>query len=50
MNETSTDTESDPIREQYDEYTTENGVVAIITDPENERAWIESTLTYDIKQ
>lgn len=40
---TAPDTEPDQIREQYDEYTTDSDVIAVITDPHNDRAWIEST-------
>lgn len=41
--------ESESIREEYAEYTTDEGVVAVITDPDNRRAWIRSDETVDVE-
>lgn len=41
--------ETDPIREEYNEYDAESGVIAVITDPENQLAWIKSNVTCDIE-
>lgn len=41
--------EAHPVREQYSEYVTEEGVLAVITDPENRRAWISSCVTCDVE-
>lgn len=49
MTNTQTETVSDQIREQYQEVTTDSGVIAVITDPQNDQAWIKSTLTYTIQ-
>lgn len=49
MSKTPLDTAFEPIRAQYHEYTTEGDVIAVITDPQNDRAWIESTLTYPVQ-
>lgn len=48
--DTPADTASDPIREQYSEHSTDGGVVAVIADPQNDQAWIESSLTYPVQQ
>ena len=40
--------EADPIREEYAKYSTDEGVIAVITDPENRRAWIRSSETVDV--
>lgn len=34
-----------PIKERYTEYTTEYGIVVEIADPDNNRAWIRSTIS-----
>lgn len=41
--------ESESIREEYAEYTTDEGVVAVITDPENRRAWVRSNETVTVE-
>ncbi|WP_164471658.1 hypothetical protein [Halosimplex salinum] len=39
------------VRETYTEYDDDRGTkIAVIQDPENERAWIESTVTRPIEQ
>lgn len=50
MVDTTTDTTADQIREEYSEFTVESGVVGMISDPQNDRAWIASTRTATIQQ
>lgn len=50
MSKTPTDTAADQIRDEYTEFTVDDSVVAVITDPRNDRAWIRSTLTVTIRQ
>ncbi|SFG43704.1 hypothetical protein SAMN04488063_2043 [Halopelagius inordinatus] len=38
------------VRETYTEYKSGSGVIATITDPENDRAWIQSTHTVSIER
>jgi hypothetical protein len=37
-------------REVYHEFESEHGTVAIISDPENDRAWIQSDVTRPIRE
>lgn len=48
MSNHTSETSGGRIRETYCEYETDDGVVARIADPGNDRAWIESTTTYDV--
>lgn len=41
--------ESESVREEYAEYTTDEGVVAVITDPENRCAWVRSSEIVDVE-
>lgn len=50
MSKIPTDTVADQIRDEYTEFTVDDGVVAVITDPRNDQAWITSTLTVTIRQ
>ncbi|RDI72633.1 hypothetical protein [Halopelagius longus] len=36
------------VRETYTEYKSGSGTIAMITDPENDRAWIQSTHTVSV--
>lgn len=39
-----------PIRETYEEFDVDGTTVAMITDPENERAWLQSDVVRDVER
>lgn len=51
MKEITTDVEfeADPIREEYAEYSTDEGVFCVISDPENRCAWIRTEKSVDVE-
>ena len=47
---TDADAADDRIREEFREFTSDDGVGGVIVDPQNDRAWIASTLIRDAEQ
>lgn len=47
---TDADAAEDRIREEFRQFTSDDGVGGVIVDPQNDRAWIASTLTCDVEQ
>jgi hypothetical protein len=45
-----TTVDDDQIRETYEEFTVGETRIAILTDPENDTAWIQSDLTEEIQR
>jgi hypothetical protein len=45
-----TPTSDSNIREEYEEYTENDRTVARISDPENDAAWVESTVTHTVSR
>lgn len=41
--------EKPQIREEYAEFQTDEGVVTVVTDPENPLAWVRSTKTLPVE-
>lgn len=50
MSTHSTETSDGAVRETYEEYDVGDTRLAMIADPENEHAWIQSDLTEPIEQ
>ncbi|GAB3041914.1 hypothetical protein [Natronobiforma cellulositropha] len=48
LTDDTTETNAEPIRERYEEYEVGSTRVAVITDPENESAWVLSNVTQRI--
>ena len=45
-----TDTADDRIREAFRELPADGGVIGVITDPQNDSAWIASSVTCEVEQ
>lgn len=47
---TDPDTADDRIREAFREFQSDGGVIGVITDPQNDSAWIASSVTCEVEQ